>query len=102
MAKNHGSRAKAGQILINHKGVKIPTSVGSHMYEREYGGNMELKFFPRTEGKIPFGFNHRPELISNLFLNKPSLWWLVCERNSIFDVFEQLNAGDPIDIPIEI
>ena len=102
MAQNKGSRATAGQIFIFHKGVGIPTSVGSAAYEEKYGGDMEIKFFPRTEGKIPFGFNHRPDLIANLFMKKPSLWWVICERNSIFDVFEQLKAGDAIDIPVKL
>jgi len=77
----------------------IPTSVGDPDYDANYGGDIETKFFPRTLGTIPNGFQHRPELIANLFLDTPNLWWVVCERNAIFDIFEQLKTGESIQIP---
>ena len=92
-------RSEAGEIFINHKGHSIPTSVGSKAYEFVFGGDIDLQFFPRTLGTIPNGFQHRPELIADLFLDTPSLWWIICERNAIFDVFEQLKPGSPIYIP---
>ena len=94
-----GDRSKAGQVFINHKGHLIPTSVGSRPYENNYGGESETNSFPKQIGNIPRGFEHRPELISNLFLGTPNLWWVICERNVIFDVFEQLKAGTAIKIP---
>jgi len=99
MTTRIGSRSEAGQIFVNHKGHSIPTSVGSLQYEVVYGGDLETKFFPRTLGGIPAGFGHRPELIANLFLDTPNLWWVICERNAIFDVFEELKMGDTIYIP---
>ena len=95
MVTTQGSRAQQGQVFINHKGISIPTSVGSRRYEDNYGG---VSFAPPT-GTIPLGFAHRPDLISNLFMDTPDLWWTVCENNSIFDVFEQLNSGESINLP---
>jgi len=97
-----GQRSEAGQIFINHKGHIIPTSVGSFAYDATYGGDIELNFSPRTLGIVPAGFRHRPELISNLFLESPNLWWVICERNAIFDVFEQLKTGSPLYIPTSL
>ena len=79
--------------MINHKGKDILTSVGSKQYEGLFCGLRATS--PRT-GIIPAGYAHRPDLISDLFLDNPDLWWMVCERNVIFDVFEQLKSGDPI------
>jgi|TARA_Y100000310_G_scaffold139433_1_gene138728 hypothetical protein len=97
---NTGRRSSFAQIIITHKGKPISTSVGSPVYEDVYGGS-QLNF-TRTPGNIPFGFDHRPDLISNLFLDTPASWWIICERNAIFDVFEQLNAGDNIQIPVKL
>lgn len=94
--KNLHSRAKAGQIYINHKGVLIPTSVGSTSYESVYGPGA---FWPRTPGNVPAAYKHRPELIADLFLGHPGSWWVICERNNIFDIFEELKSGSYIRIP---
>jgi len=94
-----GSRSSFGQIIISHKGKKIPTSVGSKEYEGLFGGEKSTILFNYDNGKIPNGYAHRPELMSNLFLGSANLWWIICERNAIFDVFEQLNPGDYIKIP---
>ncbi len=94
-----GMRAGYGQVVINHRGKPIPTSVGSRRYEAVFGGNNGLLANKGRNGTIPNGYEHRPDLIANLFLNTPGGWWLVCERNAIFDVFEQLNSGDSIRLP---
>ena len=101
MAKR-GNRSAYGEVIIDHKGKKIPTSVGSRAYESMFGGDRMQAVFARTDGHIPDGYHHRPELISNLFLSGPQGWWIICERNSIFDVFEQLKAGDSIRIPVRL
>lgn len=94
--KNQDSRAKAGQIYINHKGVLIPTSVGSRAYESSYGPNTRGA---TTLGNIPAGYPHRPDLIANLFLRDPGLWWIICEKNNVFDIFEELKTGSAIRLP---
>ena len=98
--KKSGDRASFGQVVINHKGKKIPTSVGSREYESMFGGSNSV--FPKTLGNIPLGYEHRPELIANLFLGTPKGWWVICERNAIFDVFEQLNSGDQLKLPVKL
>tara|TARA_R110000824_G_scaffold239114_2_gene427859 strand:- start:2426 stop:2713 length:288 start_codon:yes stop_codon:yes gene_type:complete len=90
------SRDDFGFVTMNHKGRLIKTSVGSRQYENTFGG---LATFPNTIGSIPIGYVHRPDLISNLWLDSPGLWWMICERNNIFDIFEQLNSADRIYIP---
>jgi hypothetical protein len=100
LKKRKGDRASFGEIMVSHKGKNIPTSVGSSQYEVMFSG--ENTNFQRTQGNIPDGYKHRPDLISNLFMDSPTGWWIVCERNAIFDVFEQLNSGDSIQIPVRL
>tara|TARA_R110002033_G_scaffold164952_1_gene202532 strand:+ start:45 stop:350 length:306 start_codon:yes stop_codon:yes gene_type:complete len=99
-ATKSGDRASFGQVVISHKGKEIPTSVGNRNYESMFGGMNPS--FPKTLGNIPLGYEHRPELIANLFLNTPKGWWIICERNAIFDVFEQLNSGDLLKLPVKL
>lgn len=99
MKNRKGMRAGYGEIIVNHRGKPIPTSVGSRRYEGMFSGQKGLINRTATNGLIPNGYGHRPDLISNLFMNTPGGWWIVCERNAIFDVFEQLNTGDSIRIP---
>jgi len=93
-------RDSYGVILITHKGRTIPTTVGSKAYENIFCGLQSRDSFPNRIGNIPAGYNNRPDLISNVWMNTPGLWWLICERNNIFDVFEQLNLQDRIYIPV--
>ena len=92
-------RAGAGLISITHKNKKFLTSVGSKNYEDLYGGLTVSRNFPLIPGFIPTGYEHRPDLITNVFTDSSLGWWRMCEVNNIFDCFEQLNAGDKIYIP---
>ena len=99
MKSNKNMRSGYGEVVVNHRGKLIPTSVGSLRYETlftEYQGSLTKG---QSTGNIPAGYAHRPDLIANLFMNTPGAWWIVCEQNSIFDVFEQLNSGDHIRLP---
>ena len=91
------NRLSAGSVVINHKGKKISTSVGSRRYELLYSG-LNVGDGLRN-GNVATGYAHRPDLIANLFRGDPSAWWIICETNAIFDVFEQLNSGDAIRVP---
>ena len=93
---NKGLRAKYGQVIIEHKGKFIPTSVGSDKYEGIFSGQRSVSMFPSTLGNIPLGYAHRPDLIANLFLNTPDAWWVIC------DIFEQLNSGSSFRIPASL
>ena len=92
-------RDSFGYIIINHKGIPIPTTVGSEKYESFFCGLRPVAVRGQHPGNIPIGYEHRPELIANLFYNNPATWWRICETNNIFDVFEQLNPGDRIFLP---
>jgi len=93
------SRLRVGHIVIDHKNRKIPTTVGSRSYESLYSGNLPKSLVGTSLGQIPFGYEHRPDLIADLFYGSTLQWWKVCEVNNIFDVFEQLNTTDGIYLP---
>ena len=86
-------------ISIRHKGKIIRTSVGSPTYERRFSGLASKHSTPTFPGYIPTGYEHRPDLIADIFNNTPHGWWRICELNNIFDTFEHLKAGDKIYIP---
>ena len=99
MPKNNSSRYARGSTLITHKGNSTVTTVGSPGYS-----NFKT-FINATSnnsiGYVPAGYEHRPDLISNLFYGTPNLWWLILETNNIEDPFESLNVGDRILFPKE-
>jgi hypothetical protein len=99
VSENKINRKGFGLITIVHRGKPVTTSVGSKRYESRFCGLASTNTFSKKLGTIPFGYEHRPELISYLFLGSAVSWWEICERNSIFDVFEQMNTGDNIFIP---
>jgi hypothetical protein len=82
---------------IYHKGKMVRTTVGLPSYEAAV---VALTNNPSTqEGYIPAGYEHRPDLIADLFFDSASAWNLVMEMNGIFDPFESLKVGDRINIP---
>tara|TARA_R110002051_G_scaffold240473_1_gene300954 strand:+ start:757 stop:1059 length:303 start_codon:yes stop_codon:yes gene_type:complete len=50
-------------------------------------------------GYVPAGYEHRPDLISNVFYGSPKNWWLLMYVNGINDPFEGFNTNDRILIP---
>ena len=95
-----GTRERFGFVEIEHRGVKMRTSVGSPEYEKLFGDSSSQKDLRYANGKIAAGYEHRPDLIANLFMESPASWWVICERNAIFDVFEQLKPGEEIKLPL--
>ena len=81
-------------ITIFHKGKTISTSVGSIAYEAESMGLRSS--INNREHYVPAGYANRPDLISSLFFNGPSDWWIVMEKNGLSDPFESLKVGDKI------
>ena len=94
---NMSSRDQAGVIYIRHKGKLIPTTVGCKVYEETYLDYATNYSF--DAGWIPVGFEHRPDLISDVLFNSPGYWWLIMQANGITSPFEQLKAGDQVVIP---
>ena len=83
-------------ILLYHKGKTTSTSVGS----LEYGNTINsLASLGSVEKFIPAGYEHRPDLISNLFFDTPNYWWAVMELNGLSDPFESLNVNDRVMLP---
>jgi len=92
---------------------KGPYSLG---YTTEYFNNADINTIVNTPafdsivfdletaykyevGYIPAGYEHRPDLISNLFYGSPKNWWLLMLVNGITDPFEGFRIGQRILIP---
>lgn len=80
---------------VEHKGKTILTSLNTNLPNFLKG--MEVKEI--EVGYIPAGYEHRPDLISNLFYDTVTFDWLICMFNNISDPFQQLNINDRILIP---
>jgi hypothetical protein len=50
-------------------------------------------------GYVPAGYEHRPDLISNVFYGTPKNWWLLMLVNNISDPFEGFYLNQKILIP---
>ena len=90
------SRYSHGVRALPHKGHNVTTSVGSPMDSMV----LNLPSIPTKKGVIPAGFEHRPDLISNIFYGSPGYWWYLMLVNGVTDPFEGFNSGDQILIPI--
>ena len=90
-------RHKLGDSTVIHKGKATLLPVGLAVFD-SLVENIETAFEYQV-GYIPAGVEHRPDLISNIFYNTPSYWWVIMLVNGINDPFEQLNVGDRILIP---
>lgn len=86
-----------GLTIVTHKGKKVATSLNSSF--EDFYKKLDNRNIAYKVGYIPAGFEHRPDLISNLFYGKPTFDWLICYYNNISDPFNELNVGDRILIP---
>ena len=86
-----------GSITVKHRGQDIIASTGSVSYDA-YVANLP-NLYSHKVGFIPAGYEHRPDLISNLFYGSPKYWWLLMLVNNISDPFEGFNVNDRILIP---
>jgi len=93
MYQNH---YKFGFSVATHKNKKLVTALNSNTFESFMANINNIAY---KVGYIPAGYEHRPDLISNLFYGNPTLDWLICYYNNISDPFNQLNVGDRILIP---
>ena len=90
---NHLSR---GSVTVTHKTFNVTTTLNSGEFEKFLES---FEYFAYENGHIPPGYEHRADLISNLFYGTPTLDWLICWFNNVDDPFQQLNILDPIRIP---
>jgi hypothetical protein len=49
--------------------------------------------------KMEAKYENRPDLLSYLFYNDVSLWWLICQYNDILNPLEELKEGKMLFIP---
>lgn len=86
-----------GYSVANHKNKLVVTTIGSNNFPSYYISLDNLNF---RVGYIPAGYEHRADLIANLFCKTSLNDWLICYFNNIKDPFNELNVGDRILIPI--
>jgi len=91
------SRYDKGGATYIHRNVKVTTSLGNPFQDELY--KFSDLVLTGEVGNIPVGFEHRPDLISNLFYGTPENWWILMLANGVTDPFEGFNVGDRIVIP---
>lgn len=77
------------------KGKRVASSINSATFEATLSN---LDSLPRSVGVIPPGFEHRADLIADLFYGTPTFDWIILWVNDISDPFQQLNVGDRVTI----
>jgi len=90
--RNH---LKLGYSRKEFKHRPVVTSLTSKDFERDL---RRIRSLPGRVGVIPPGFEHRADLIADLFYGAAEMDWLVLWTNDISDPFQQLNVGDRIKI----
>ena len=93
----NSSHYSLGQVTFTHKKKTTTTAVGSPGFDLT-NHNLENLHSYDIAYVIP-GYEHRPDLISDIFYDTPEYWWLILLHNNIDDPFEGLNVGDQIKIP---
>mgnify|MGYP003152896175 FL=1 len=91
------SQYMLGQVNVVHKNKRTTTAVGSDGFDISSRDLGSLYYFDTAY--VIAGYQHRPDLISDIFYKTPVYWWLILWYNNIDDPFEGLNLGDQIKIP---
>lgn len=91
------SRYNQGEVTYYHKNRTVNSVVGSFKQEILLA-NQDI-IYDYDIATVPVGYEHRPDLISNVFFDTPALWYLIMQVNNISDPFEGFNVGDEILIP---
>lgn len=82
---------------VLHRGAKVTTILNTPSFDNLIR-NLD-KAYEYEIGYVPAGFDHRPDLIANVFYGKPNNWWLLMLVNNISDPFEQFSLNQKIFIP---
>jgi hypothetical protein len=93
---NYINHYNLGSYSVTHQGKVI--QIADKIALANYLNSLENVTI--EVGYIPAGFEHRPDLISNLFYNTTTKDWLILMFNNITDPFQQLNVNDRILIPM--
>lgn len=97
LGKNRGPY-EIDYVSMSHRNTEVTTIVNSPVFENLLE-DIDTAFEYEI-GFVPAGYEHRPDLISNVFYGTPKNWWLLMLVNNITDPFESFNANDRILIPI--
>jgi len=97
MAKQDKGPYSFDEVRVQHKNITTNTIVNSKKFDSLLA-DIDTAFEYEV-GYIPAGYEHRPDLISNLFYGSPKNWWLLMLVNGVEDPFEGFNIGDVILIP---
>lgn len=93
----NASHYQLGFLDVLHKGKVTRTSVG------ELGADKTITVLDTAYefevAYVPAGYEHRPDLISNVFYDTPANFWLLMLVNNISDPYEGFNVNDRILIP---
>lgn len=82
--------------VVVHRNASVTTTFNAAEFDDLL---INLEDIPYTEGYVPIGYEHRPDLISKAFYGTHKNWWLLMVFNNINDPFEGFNVGDRILIP---
>jgi len=91
-----------GPYELDYKQVKHKHATVTTIVNTPYFDNFILNMDQPQDyevGYIPLGYEHRPDLISNLFYGTPKNWWLLMLVNNITDPFEGFKINERILIP---
>ena len=94
--KNAGPYSVASNT-VRHRGVLTKTIVNTQQFDSLLT-NLDTAY-EYDVGYIPAGYEHRPDLISNLFYGSPKNWWLLMLVNNVVDPNEGFKQHDRILIP---
>jgi len=86
-----------GSQEIIHKNKSTVVAAGTDGFDLT-SESME-SYYSYDIGYVIPGYEHRPDLISDIFYDTPEYWWMILWYNNIDDPFEGLNVGDQIKIP---
>jgi len=91
------SHYSIGASIYTHKGKKVTSIVNNPVADKFI---TETNFENTTKpGLVPTQYKNRPDLIANLFLDKPDSLWYICFISNKYDVFEDFDTGSRIRIP---
>lgn len=82
---------------VKHRGVVTTTILNAPKFDDLLNGIENA--YEYEVGYVPAGYEHRPDLISNVFYGSPRNWWLLMLVNNITDPGEGFNTNDRILIP---
>jgi len=91
------SHYSIGYTVYSHRNKQITsivnnTEADNFITKSDYVSNSK-------PGNIPIEYEHRPDLIANLFLGDANSLWYLCLLSNKYDVFEDFKSGEKISLP---